>query len=148
MDTPPSYEGLQGHVRDMELPGLEVWENQYPDREYRVRIEIPELTCICPRTGLPDFATVVIDYAPGRNCVELKSLKLYVVAFRNIGIFHEHVVNRILDDFVRAVEPRSVEVHGVFGARGGITTSVSARWPDPGRAPSKADPAPLRASGR
>jgi 7-cyano-7-deazaguanine reductase len=148
MDMPPSYEGLQGHVRDMELPALEVWENQYPDREYRVRIEIPELTCICPRTGLPDFATVVIDYAPGRRCVELKSLKLYVVAFRNVGIFHEHVVNRILDDFVRAVEPRSVEVHGVFGARGGITTSVSARWPDPWPDPSKADPAPVKASGR
>jgi 7-cyano-7-deazaguanine reductase len=78
---------------------------------------------------LPDFATIAIEYVPDRKCVELKSLKLYVVAFRNVGIFHEHVVNRILDDFVRAVAPRSVEIRGVFGARGGITTSVSVRWP-------------------
>lgn len=132
MEAFSEYEGLQGHVRDLTLPGLEVWENQYADREYRIEIEIPEFTCICPKTGLPDFATIRIAYAPAKSCVELKSLKLYIVAFRNVGIFHEHAVNRILDDFVRAVAPRSAEVHGVFGARGGITTSVSASWPYPG----------------
>lgn len=128
--VPPSdYEGLQARVRDLELPPLETWTNEYPDREYHVRMEIPEFNCICPKTGLPDFATITIDYVPGARCVELKSLKLYITAFRNVGIFHEHAVNRILDDFVRAVEPRSVEIDGAFGSRGGITTSVRARWP-------------------
>ncbi|MBI4604070.1 MAG: NADPH-dependent 7-cyano-7-deazaguanine reductase QueF, partial [Planctomycetes bacterium] len=102
MAAPSDYEGLQSHVRGLALPELETWENQYPDRDYHVRIEIPELTCICPKTGLPDFATITIDYVPGDRCVELKSLKLYIVAFRNVGIFHEHVVNRILDDFLKA----------------------------------------------
>jgi len=122
------YEDLQGHIRSLKLPELEVWENQYPDREYSIKIEIPEFSCICPKTGLPDFATLTIQYSPLKHCVELKSLKLYVVAYRNLGIFHEHVVNKVLDDFVQAVKPRSVEIHGAFGARGGIVTSVSARW--------------------
>jgi len=121
-----SYEGLQSGVRELSLPALETWENQYPDREYEVKIEIPEFNCICPKTGLPDFATITIRYSPGRDCVELKSLKLYITAFRNVGIFHEHAVNRILDDFTSAVKPRWVEVHGLFGARGGLTTSVTA----------------------
>ncbi len=128
-DETCGYEGLQGHVRDLSLPELEVWENQYADREYSITIEIPEFNCICPKTGLPDFATITLRYSPAKGCVELKSLKLYIVAFRDVGIFHEHVVNRILDDFVRAVQPRAVEVSGIFGARGGIVTSVSARWP-------------------
>ena len=132
-----SYEGLQEHVRDLKLPALETWENQYPDREYGIKIEIPEFNCICPKTGLPDFATISIDYAPGRDCIELKSLKLYITAYRNVGIFHEHVVNRILDDFVKAVRPRSVEIHGFFGARGGITTSVTCSWPAAGKAPGR-----------
>ncbi len=119
------YEGLQ----ELELPQLETWTNQYPDRDYRVHLEIPEFNCICPKTGLPDFATVVIDYVPDRKCVELKSLKLYITAYRNVGIFHEHAVNKILDDFVRAVEPRSGEIRGVFAARGGISTTVSVSWP-------------------
>ena len=125
-DPNSSYEGLQSHVRDLSLPDLETWENQYADRDYEVKIEIPEFNCICPKTGLPDFATITIRYSPDRDCVELKSLKLYITAFRNVGIFHEHAVNRILDDFARAVKPRAVEVHGLFGARGGITTSVTA----------------------
>jgi len=125
-DPASSYEGLQSGVRELPLPALETWENQYPDREYEVKIEIPEFNCICPKTGLPDFATITIRYSPDRDCVELKSLKLYITAFRNVGIFHEHAVNRILDDFTRDVKPRAVEVHGLFGARGGITTSVTA----------------------
>lgn len=129
MPNPSDYEGLQGNVRDLALPELETWENQYPDREYQVRMELPEFTCICPKTGLPDFATITIEYVPGKCCVELKSLKLYLGAFRDVGIFHEHAVNKILDDFVEAVNPRKVEIHGRFGARGGITTGVSAAWP-------------------
>jgi 7-cyano-7-deazaguanine reductase len=132
-----SYEGLQGDVRAWKLPELEVWKNEYSDRVYSVRVEIPEFNCICPKTGLPDFATISIEYEPRVRCVELKSLKLYIVAFRNLGVFHEHAVNRILDDFVRAVEPRSVQVQGVFGARGGITTTVEARWPQAGESSGK-----------
>ncbi|MCZ6792991.1 MAG: preQ(1) synthase [Planctomycetota bacterium] len=126
-----SYEGLQRHVRDLALPALDTWENQYADRDYHVRIEIPEFTCVCPKTGLPDFATLAIDYVPDRDCVELKSLKLYIVAYRGVGIFHEHAVNRILDDFVRAVKPRSVDIEGVFNARGGLATTVRAAWRRP-----------------
>ena len=132
-DPTSEYEGLQTHIRELRLPALETWENQYPDRDYRIRMEITEFNCICPKTGLPDFATLTIEYSPDRKCVELKSLKLYITAFRNVGIFHEHVVNKVLDDFVRAVEPRSVDVRGVFAARGGITTTVSASWPQAGR---------------
>ena len=126
---PSDYEGLQGGVRDLSLPGLETWENQYPDRDYWVEIEIPEFTCVCPKTGLPDFATISIRYVPDASCVELKSLKLYITAFRNLGIFHEHVVNKVLDDLVRAVRPRRAEVRGDFGVRGGIRTKVEASWP-------------------
>jgi 7-cyano-7-deazaguanine reductase len=126
------YEGLQDHIRDLPLPEIESWENQYPDRDYKIRIEVPEFTCICPKTGLPDFATLTFEYTPDRRCVELKSLKLYLVAYRSVGIFHEHAVNRILDDLVRAVAPRSAELTGVFNARGGIATTVTAAYPRPG----------------
>jgi len=123
------YEGLQDHIRGLELPAIETWENQYPDRDYRIRIEIPEFTCICPKTGLPDFATLTLEYVPDRLCVELKSFKLYIVAYRNVGIFHEHAANKILDDFVAAVRPRGAELTGVFNARGGIATTVHVKWP-------------------
>ena len=126
--NPTDYEGLQGHVRDLALPALESWENQYVDRDYTVRIEIPEFNCLCPKTGLPDFATITIEYVPDRLCVELRSLKLYVVAFRDVGIFHEHAVNRIRDDLAAALRPRRLEVHGTFGTRGGIRTSVRSVW--------------------
>ena len=126
---PSSYEGLQDQIRDLRLPDLETWENKYPDRDYQIHLEIPEFNCICPKTGLPDFATIDLDYTPDKKCIELKSLKLYITAYRNVGIFHEHAVNKILDDFVKAVKPRSVQVRGVFGSRGGITTSVAVSWP-------------------
>ena len=122
------YEGLQEDVRRIPLPELETWKNQYADRDYSIRIEVPEFTCVCPKTGLPDFATITIDYVPDADCAELKSLKLYVTAFRDVGIFHEHAVNRMLDDFVRAIRPRSARIEGVFNARGGIATTVRAEW--------------------
>ena len=124
-----SYEGLQEHVRDLELPELETWQNQYPDRDYTIRMEIPEFTCVCPKTGLPDFARITIEYVPDKLCVELKSLKLYLIAFRDVGIFHEHVVNRLRDDLIAAVKPRSIKVNGNFGTRGGINTTVGVEWP-------------------
>lgn len=110
---------------------MEAIENIYRGREYEVVIRFPEFTCLCPRTGQPDFAEILITYAPAASLVELKSLKLYLNAYRDRGIFHEEAVNRILDDFVGAIHPRRVEVVGTFNVRGGIRTTVKARYPAP-----------------
>ena len=123
-----SYEGLQENVRGLKTPEIEVWKNQYPDKIYAIKIEIPEFTCICPKTGLPDFATVIIEYSPAKNCIELKSLKMYTIFFRNIGIFHEHMINKIMEDFVKVVKPRWVKITGIFNPRGGITTTVTREY--------------------
>ena len=105
---------------------LETFPNQYPGREYEVNISCPEFTAVCPRTGQPDFATIRINYVPDQKVVELKSLKLYIFSYRDQGIFHEHVTNKILDDFVEACEPVRCEVTGDFNMRGGIKTVVRA----------------------
>ncbi len=110
---------------------LETFPNPRPGRSYTVRFECPEFTCLCPKTGQPDFATIRIEYVPGALCVELKSLKLYLWAFRDEGHFHEDVTNRILDDLVALLAPRSMRVEGDFLVRGGIHTVVEARHPDP-----------------
>jgi 7-cyano-7-deazaguanine reductase len=123
-----SYDGLQTNIRKLKTPAVEVWENQYPEREYIVDLEIPEFTCVCPKTGLPDFAVIKLSYSPQKYCLELKSLKMYTIYFRDIGIFHEHLVNRILDDLVRASQPRWLKVTAVMNPRGGITTTVSAEY--------------------
>ena len=123
-----SYEDLQGHIRTLKTSEIEVWTNKYPDREYMVHLSTPECTCICPKTGLPDFATIKIDYSPGKSCIELKSFKMYIVAYRDVGIFHEHLVNKILDDFVKACRPRWAKVEGSVNPRGGITTTVVAEY--------------------
>ena len=107
---------------------LEIVENEYLDRDYNIHISIPEFNCVCPRTGLPDFAEIIIDYIPNEHIVELKSLKLYIVKFRNLGIYHEHVTNRILDDFKKACNPKEINVVGTFHPRGGIHTEVTASW--------------------
>ena len=108
---------------------LETFANPSPARDYEIRFECPEFTCICPMTGQPDFATIRISYVPDKLCVELKSLKLYLWSYRDEGAFHEAVTNRILDDLVAALEPRKVEVTGDFYVRGGIHTVVVARHP-------------------
>lgn len=123
-----AYKGLQENVRKLTLPGIDVWENKYQDKEYIVRFDTAEFTCICPKTSLPDFAHLFIEYSPRKWCVELKSFKEYVMAYRNIGIFHEHVINRMLEDIVRAAGPKWIKVKGVFNARGGITTTVEAEF--------------------
>lgn len=105
---------------------LETFPNPAPGRDYVIEFECPEFTCLCPRTGQPDFATFRITYVPHRACVELKSLKLYLWSFRDEGHFHEAVTNRILDDLVAAVRPRRMTVHGDFRVRGGIHTTVTA----------------------
>lgn len=122
------YEGLQTRIRSMKTPRIEVWKNQYPEKDYTVSLEIPEVTCICPKTGLPDFAVIRLEYSPRLYCVELKSFKMYTVFFRNVGIFHEHLVNRMLDDFVSACRPRRARITAVFNPRGGITTTVTREY--------------------
>lgn len=107
---------------------LETFPNEYPQRNYTIEIVCPEFTSVCPRTGQPDFGTIVISYVPRAKCVELKSLKLYLQRYRNQGIFYESVVNRILDDFVQACQPAVCEVVGEFNPRGGITTTVTSRY--------------------
>lgn len=107
---------------------LEVFKNPNPGRGYEIRFECPEFTCLCPRTGQPDFATIRIRYIPDRLCVELKSLKLYLWSYRNEGVFHEAVTNQILDDLVRAVRPRLMTVEGDFYIRGGIHTVVETSY--------------------
>ncbi len=107
---------------------LEVVENQYADRDYVIDVDIPEFSCVCPKTGLPDFGTIHIKYVPDKYIVELKSLKLYMVKYRNVGIFHEHVTNRILDDFKKVCQPKKINVVGNFNPRGGIKTIVNSDW--------------------
>jgi 7-cyano-7-deazaguanine reductase len=105
---------------------LELFPNPQPTRDYTIRISIPEFTCLCPKTGQPDFATLLLEYIPDRQCVELKSLKMYVWSFRNEGAFHEAVTNEILDDLVKATAPRFMRLSADFNVRGGIGTKVIA----------------------
>lgn len=114
---------------------LETFANLAPRRDYRIHMEIPEFTCLCPKTGQPDFATLLLDYVPDKLCVELKSLKLYVWSFRNEGAFHEAVTNRILDDLVKATRPRFMRLTARFYVRGGIFTTVVAEHTKPGWKP-------------
>jgi 7-cyano-7-deazaguanine reductase len=117
---------------------LETFDNPMPERDYTIRIEIPEFTCLCPKTGQPDFATLDLEYVPDQQCVELKSLKLYVWAYRDEGAFHEKVTNTILDDLVAATSPRFMRLTAKFNVRGGIYTTVVAEHRQPGwQAPEK-----------
>jgi 7-cyano-7-deazaguanine reductase len=108
---------------------LEVFENPRPERDYTIVHEAPEFTSVCPITGLPDFATITIEYVPDRLCIELKSLKYYLVGFRQQGIFYEAVINRILDDLLEACRPRRMSITGRFSVRGGISSTVTAAYP-------------------
>lgn len=105
---------------------LETFPNPTPARDYHIHMEIPELTCLCPKTGQPDFATLILDYIPDKKCIELKSLKLYIWSYRNEGAFHEAVTNRILDDLAAALKPRYMRLTAKFYVRGGIFTNVVA----------------------
>ena len=109
-----------------ELPDIETWPNQYPG--YEIEISMPEFTSVCPKTGLPDHGNLTLRYVPDKLCLELKSLKMYTLAYRNLGIFQENVVNRFLRDVVKAVKPVSATVVGDFSPRGGISTRITASW--------------------
>jgi len=118
------YQGLQNNIRELKTPEIETWANQYPDKDYTVILENPEFTCVCPKTGLPDCANILIQYRPGKYCVELKSFKMYMLFYRDVGIFHEHVINKIAEDFIMACKPKWVHIKGEFNTRGGIKTTV------------------------
>jgi 7-cyano-7-deazaguanine reductase len=113
---------------EMNLCPLDTFPYEFPSRAIRIKFEIPEFTAICPFSDFPDFATITIEYVPHERCVELKSLKLYINSFRNVKIFHEHVINIILEDFVCACDPLSVEIEGDFNIRGNIKTVVRAKY--------------------
>ncbi len=125
----PNRQYTDEHARagvDAKLPDIETWPNQYPG--YQIEIVMPEFTSVCPKTGLPDHGTLRLLYTPLKSCLELKSLKMYTLAYRSLGIFQENVVNRVLADVVKAADPLEATVTGDFAARGGISTRVSATY--------------------
>jgi 7-cyano-7-deazaguanine reductase len=127
----PNQQGLdiQSTPRaEMNLYPLDTFAYEFPGREIQIKFDMPEFTCICPFSDFPDFATIRLEYSPNQRCIELKSLKLYVNSFREVKIFHEHVINMILEDFVQACDPLSVEIEGDFNVRGNIKTTVSASY--------------------
>lgn len=122
----------EDHARsglDFNFPPIETWPNQFP--AYEIVIEAPEFTSVCPRTGLPDFGVITLRYMPRKQCLELRSYKEYLFSFRQLGIFQENVVNRVLEDVVKACAPKWAAVRGEFRPRGGISTVVEAEWPRP-----------------
>jgi len=128
--TSPGYTAQHASAGlDHDFPEIETWPNQFPG--YEIVVDDPEFTSVCPKTGLPDFGNIVIRYVPDRLCLELKSLKEYLQAYRNLGIFQENIVNQVLEDVVRWAKPVWAEVKGEFRPRGGISTVVIAKWPRP-----------------
>jgi 7-cyano-7-deazaguanine reductase len=126
-----AFVGQNARIFGVSTPTLETFPNPRPERDYEIRIECPEFTSVCPKTGLPDFGEIHITYVPAARCVELKSLKYYMIGFRNRGIFYEHVTNEILDDLVTVLQPRKMTVVDDFSVRGGIKTSVTATYVAP-----------------
>ncbi len=114
----------------MEQPKIELFDNPRPGRDYNISISCPEFTSVCPKTGQPDFGTIIIDYCPDKTCIELKSLKYYMQSFRNKGIFYEAVTNQILDDLVATCKPKRMKITSKFTPRGGITTEVTVQYPN------------------
>lgn len=115
-----------GEIKHNPSKELEFFENPNPQRDYTIKIDTPEFTCLCPKTGQPDFATIKLEYIPDKLCIELKSLKMYYWSFRNEGAFHEAITNSMLDDFVKMVSPRYMKVTAIFNVRGGIYTTIIA----------------------
>ncbi len=129
---PKSSRYTPEHARaglNADFPEIETWPNQFPS--YEIVIDVPEFTSVCPKTGLPDFGEISLRYMPDKVCLELKSFKEYLLTYRNLGIFQENIVNRVLEDVVRAAKPKWAIVRGDFRPRGGISTVVEARWPRP-----------------
>lgn len=123
-----SYEGLQANIPELKTPAIETFTNVYVGQSFTIEFSIPEFTAICPKTGLPDFGELQITYIPKEVCLELKSLKEYILFFRDVGIFHENVVNKVCDDLIQTLQPDYLKVHGNFNIRGGIKTRVSREY--------------------
>lgn len=128
--TDSAYDDRQDHIPTLATPGIETFKFMFPGSETVLEVETAEFTCVCPKTGLPDYATLKIRYRPNELCLELKSFKEYLLFFRNLGIFHEHVVNVLARDFAKACQPKWLEVRGIFNARGGIQTTAIATYGD------------------
>ena len=127
----PNQQGLDIRStprEEMKLYPLDTFPYEFPGKEIKIKFEIPEFTCVCPFSDFPDFATIRLEYVPNKRCVELKSLKLYINSFRDVKVFHEHVINMILEDFVNACDPLSVEIEGDFNVRGNIKTTVRTNY--------------------
>ncbi|PKN00341.1 MAG: NADPH-dependent 7-cyano-7-deazaguanine reductase QueF [Elusimicrobia bacterium HGW-Elusimicrobia-2] len=122
-----SYKDCSKSGIDAKLPSVDVWRNTY--KKYEIVIEYPEFNTICPLAGLPDLGTLVIRYVPDKYCIEMKSLKLYLIAYRNLGIFQENAVNKVLEDIVKYVKPKTATVEAVFNARGGMSSKITAKYP-------------------
>jgi 7-cyano-7-deazaguanine reductase len=125
-----TYEDRQDHIPDLSTPEIETFRFMFPGSDTELQMETSEFTCVCPKTGLPDFATLRIRYQPNELCLELKSFKEYLLSFRDLGIFHEHVVNVLKRDLVKACRPVWLEIEGIFNARGGISTTAIATYGD------------------
>ena len=128
---PPNQQGLDicsTPREEMDLYPLDTFPYEFSGKEIKINFEIPEFTCVCPFSDFPDFANIRLEYVPNERCVELKSLKLYINSFRNVKVFHEHVINIILEDFVNACDPLSVDIEGDFNVRGNIKTTVRASY--------------------
>ena len=129
MKKSESYQDLQEKIRDLVIePPLQAFENKYPDKDYWVSFHTKEFTAVCPRTGLPDFAEIWITYRPDKKVLESKACKLYLTAYRNVGIFHEHAINKIFHDFIAVVDPKEAHIEGHFNARGGIDIVVEQEY--------------------
>ena len=116
---------------DAYYPPVEAWANLNPHRNFKITIKVPEFTSVCPMTGLPDFGTITIEYIPDQLCVELKAFKFYMLAYRNVGMFYENITNKVLDDVVKAINPRWIRVYSDFSSRGGISTEADVIWQQP-----------------
>jgi len=125
-----TYDDRQDHIPDLSTPDIESFRFMFPGSDTELQMETSEFTCVCPKTGLPDFATLRIRYQPNELCLELKSFKEYLLSFRDLGIFHEHVVNVLKRDLVKACRPAWLEIEGIFNARGGISTTAIATYGD------------------
>jgi 7-cyano-7-deazaguanine reductase len=112
-------------------PPIEIWENLNPHRDYTITVKVEEFTSVCPKTGLPDFGTITIEYIPNDVCIELKAFKYYMLAYRNVGMFYENITNKITDDIIAAANPRWLRVHSEFTPRGGICTEAEVIWRNP-----------------
>ena len=124
-----NYEALQEKVKELKIePSLQAFDNKYPEMDYWVTFHTNEFTAVCPRTGLPDFAEIIITYRPDKKILESKSTKLYLTAYRNVGIFHEFAINKIFSDFIKCVEPKDAFIEGHFNARGGIDIVVEREY--------------------